>query len=201
MYRANVFRENNYYYEEQDELAFVLGFHHSLIELTNSCLEVYLKNGNKLKYSLEFNENDGNTTTHIGKFTNGTPFRLIQPIGMALDIAILKHQAKGYFSIGSVKPDGYGVFFILTDENDYRKGDWEIGSSDTHIQQLIKVIEFYATNDNPEKSIEMSKRLLTLHKRIPIDFTKYNNGSMLVYVLKQSKGHYTPAEQELIDNL
>jgi hypothetical protein len=119
-YRANLFKKNILTALDTDSISFVEKVHHSLVEISDNELNIELLTGEKHKYSILFSDEDNFTSTHLGQFSNGKKFRLIQPIGISLQMTKINQNSEGGFSIGSIDTRGWAFSFYLTAPDDLR---------------------------------------------------------------------------------
>lgn len=111
--KATIFQRNLINKDEQSSYDLVNGFNDADISLSKSLITINTKDGSSYQYELVFSERDTFTETFLGKFSNGNKFRLIKPVGAALEMTKLKSSCKDAFSFGSIDPRGWAVHFYL----------------------------------------------------------------------------------------
>ncbi len=111
--KATIFQRNLLTKDEQNSYDLVNGFNDANITLSEKVIKIITKDGNSYQYELTFSERDAFTETYLGKFSDGNKFRLIKPVGVALEMTKLKSSCKDAFTFGSVDPRGWAVHFYL----------------------------------------------------------------------------------------
>lgn len=110
--KAKIFQRNIVSKAEQISYNLVNSFDEAEIEFVNQTIRVITQNGIKYQYKITFSERDTFTETFLGQFEDGNKFRLIKPIGAALEMTKLKSSADA-FSFGSISPTGWAIHFHL----------------------------------------------------------------------------------------
>jgi hypothetical protein len=134
MLRAIIFRKNIPSNSNKEVIDHILGFDKSLVEITLKQITITRSNGVVHKYSIEFFEKDFFTTTHVGKFESGIPFRLVQPYGKSLEMFNAQNNSKGSFAFGSLNADGYAINFMLIDTNEVKNVEVSAEGDDERIK-------------------------------------------------------------------
>lgn len=78
----------------------------------------FQKNGSSTNLHLEFKEKDIFSKTYITALPSGQKVRVIIFEGSRADEFKKQYNALEYFSIGSLSQTGFGIFFILTNQNE-----------------------------------------------------------------------------------
>ena len=201
LYRANLFQKNIASQIEADSLEIAISFQHSLVNISAELFTIKTVNGEQYSFPISFSEKDFSTTTHIGKFQNGCDFRLIQPIDLSLDMAKSNHNALGAFTLGSVNPSGWAVYFFLTDKKDIRQTDVSEKGSAEQILKLIQGSMMGIQFGMPEKFIEFSKRLLPMIESNPSQLHNYDDSSEFIQVMKSNLEAYDDNEKSIINKI
>lgn len=200
-YRANLFSENIAKQIETDSIDIAKRFQHALVEISDNDFQVEFVDGERHKYSIKSYEKNSFTTSHVGQFQNGAKFRLIQPIGVSLEMAKLNHNAFGGFSLGSVDPSGWSISFFLTEQNDIRQTNVSKSGSNEQIQRLIQGAMMSMKLGMVNKYIEYSKRLLPMIKGNPSELSDFEDGDRYTQLLKLNKDHFSQDEKRIINNI
>lgn len=111
--KAKIFQRNIVSKAEQVSYNLVNSFDEAEIEFVNQTIQIKTQNGIKYQYKITFSEHDTFTETFLGQFDDGNKFRLIKPIGVALEMTKLKSSAADAFSFGSISPTGWAIHFHL----------------------------------------------------------------------------------------
>jgi len=200
-YRANLFQKNVASPTESDSLEIAISFHHSLVRINEKNFEVRTLNGENFNFPIRFSEKDSFTTTNIGKFENGNDFRLIQPIGLSLDLAKSKNNAMGGFTLGSLNPNGWAVHFFLTHKDDIRQTNALTKGSDEQIQKLIQGSLMSIKFGVPNKFIEFSKRLLPMIANNPSQLYDFKESEEFIQIMKRNLEVYDLNERNIINKI
>jgi len=200
-YRANLFKKNIVKELDSKSIALVEKFHHSLIEISDTEFNIELLNGEKHKYLINFSDKDTFTSTHLGQFENGNKFRLIQPIGVSLDMAKLNHNSEGGFSVGSIDPSGWAISFFLTTKNDLRQTIETEYEKSEQIEQLIQGVILAFQNGMQDEFLSIARMLLPLIEEDPMQVYIYDEGENLAYKLVANSSMFTSEEEEIIKKI
>jgi hypothetical protein len=200
-YRANLFQKNVASQIESDSLEIAISFQHSLVSIGEKIFKVKTLNGKEYSFPIRFSEKDSFTTTNIGKFENGNDFRLIQPIGLSLDMAKSKNNALGGFTLGSVNPNGWAVHFFLTHKDDIRQTNVLAKGSDEQIQKLIQGSMMGIRFGVPNKFIEFSKRLLPMIENNPSQLYDFDDSEEFIQIMKSNLEVYDFNEKKIINKI
>ena len=111
--KAKIFKRNIISKSEQISYDLVNTFDDAEIELSSQKILIKTKKGEIYQYKISYSEHDTFTETYLGQFDNGNKFRLIKPIGVALEMTKLKSSAADAFSFGSISPNGWAIHFHL----------------------------------------------------------------------------------------
>lgn len=111
--KAVIFQRNIVSKVEQVSYDLVTSFDDAEIELNNRSISIRTKKGETYQYAITYSESDTFTETYLGYFNNGNKFRLIKPIGVAMEMTKLKSSAADAFSFGSISPSGWAIHFHL----------------------------------------------------------------------------------------
>lgn len=200
-YRANLFKKTIVKQIETESIMLVEKMNHSIVEITDSELYIEFISGEKHKYKINFSEKDISTTTHLGQFKNGSIFRLIQPIGTALEMAKINQDSKGGFTIGSVDRSGWAIHFFLTEPNDMRNSQpLESGKSE-HIEKLIQGAMLAFQAGLQQKFVEVAIQMLPMIKSDPMQIYNYEDGGDVAYILSANSELFTAEEQLIIEKI
>ena len=200
-YRANLFQKNVASQIESDSLEIAISFHHSLVSIDEKTFKVKTLNGKEFNFPIRYSEKDSFTTTNIGKFENGNEFRLIQPIGLSLDMAKSKNNALGGFTLGSLNPNGWAVHFFLTHKDDIRQTNVLSKGSDEQIQKLIQGSMMGIKFGVPNKFIEFSKRLLPMIANNPSQLYDFDESEEFIQIMKSNLEVYDLNERNIINRI
>ncbi|WP_298265951.1 hypothetical protein [uncultured Lutibacter sp.] len=200
-YRANLFQKNVASQIESDSLEIAISFHHSLVSIDEKTFKVKTLNSKDFNFPIRFSEKDSFTTTNIGKFENGNEFRLIQPIGLSLDMAKSKNNALGGFTLGSLNPNGWAVHFFLTHKDDIRQTNVLSKGSDEQIQKLIQGSMMGIKFGLPNKFIEFSKRLLPMIANNPSQLYDFDESEEFIHIMKSNLEVYDLNERNIINKI
>jgi hypothetical protein len=111
--KTTIFQRNFLSGDEKSSYDFVNTFDGADIILNTKQIKITTKAGSAHQYELSFTERDAFTETYLGKFSDGNKFRLIKPVGVALEMTKLKSSCNDAFTFGSVDPRGWAVHFYL----------------------------------------------------------------------------------------
>lgn len=111
--KAIIFQRNIVSKAEQVSYNLVNSFDEAEIELNNQTIRIKTKKGDTYQYKITYTEGDAFTETYLGQFDDGNKFRLIKPIGVALEMTKLKSSAIDAFSFGSISSTGWAIHFHL----------------------------------------------------------------------------------------
>lgn len=111
--KAKIFQRNILSNEEQVSYNLVNSFDEAEIELNNQTIKIRTIKGDIYVYKIIYNERDAFTETYLGQLDDGNKFRLIKPIGVALEMTKLKSSAIDAFSLGSISTKGWAIHFHL----------------------------------------------------------------------------------------
>jgi len=200
-YRANLFKKNILTQTDTESINFVESIHHALINISDNELHIELSNGDIEIFPIEFSDKDTFTSTHIGQFKNGTKFRLIQPIGVSLEMAMLNQNSKGGFSIGSIDTNGWAIHFFLTDSNDLRDSYRKESEKSKDLENLMKELLSAFENGLQEKFLEVGKKIIPLIQPDPMQIYFYSDGEEIAYKLKANVSMFTSEEQQTIEKI
>lgn len=201
MYKANLFQKNIAKQIELDSIEIASSFDHALVDITNDIFTVETLDGKKYKYPIKFTEKDFATTTHVGQFHNGKKFRLIQPTGIALEMAKSNHNSKGGFSLGSEDPSGWALSFFLTDKDDIRNTNFNEKGSKEQIERLVQGAMMSIRFGQPEKFLEFSKRLLPMIENNPTQLYDIKDGAEFIDIMKNNLDVYAAKERTIINRI
>lgn len=199
--RANLFKKNVATEIETDSLEIALKFHHALVKIDETSFSVESLLGERQTYFLAFHEKDLATTSYIGRFENGKKFRLIQPDDFALMHSNSVNNAIGGFSLGSESPNGWAVFFFLTEQNDLRQTNIEVNGSKEQIQRIINGSMMAFRFGKPEKFVEFSKRILPMIENNPSQLNEFEESGEFIKVLREYSYVYERDEIEIINKI
>jgi len=200
-YRANLFQKNVASQIESDSLEIAISFQHSLVSIGEKNFKVKTQNGKEFNFPIRFSEKDTFTITNIGKFENGNDFRLIQPIGLSLDMAKSKNNALGGFTLGSLNPNGWAVHFFLTHKDDIRQTNVLAKGSDEQIQKLIQGSMMGIKFGVPNKFNEFSKRLLPMIANNPSQLYDFDESEEFIQIMKSNLEVYDLNEKNIINKI
>ena len=201
MNKASIFQKNISPNGQKDAVESALNINNALVEFTVDKMLVKYENGNLESFHIEFFEEDFITISHLGKFANGIPFRLIQPIGTALQNVKAKYSSLGAFSIGSLSPDGYGIHFVLLEPEVQRHQNPENQSNVEQVQDLVNSAIMAKEFGLDSKFIEFSKRLLAIIQADPTVLAKQSNSQELVQLIKKNLRDFNSGERLIIDHI
>lgn len=196
-YRANLFQKNVASQFESDSLERVNSFHHSLVSIGERIFKVKTLDGNEFSFSIKFSEKDNFTKTYIGKFENGIGFRLIQPIGLSLDMAKSKNNALGGFTISSINPNGWALHFLLTEKNDIRETNALVTGKNEQIEKLIFGSLMAIQAQLHKNFLDYSKRILSLINHTD-EIINLENGQEILRIMRQNINMYDSEEKNKI---
>ena len=111
--KAIIFQRKILSKAEQVSYDLVNSFDDAEVELNNQTIKIKTKKGDTYQYKITYSEHDTFTETYLGQFDDGNKFRLIKPIGVALEMTKLKSSAIDAFSLGSISPTGWAIHFHL----------------------------------------------------------------------------------------
>lgn len=201
MDRANIFQESITSHSHPEIVQFVQGFNHSLVEIKPNQIVIKKDNDITHKYVLTFLEEDNFTITYKGKFENGTPFRLIQPTGIALENIKSKYKSKGGFTIGSLDPDGFGIHFLLTEPSDIRSNIISSKGNTEQIQRLIEGALMSLQFHLQEKFFDITKRIISMIQSNPSMLRSFTRGDIVIKIMKDNIEAYDSKEQGIIKQI
>jgi hypothetical protein len=200
MLRAHVTQINFTDKHYQDRVHFFKSLNHSLAHFTDSEL-IFEHEGRKFNFILTFHEEDTFTKTFLSSFDDETPFRVIKPKGASRQVFLLKNNSKDAFSVGSLNPDGYAVFFILTEENDIRIINFQETGVEEQLQKLangaIMAIQQELYND----FYNISRRLIAGLYSSNLDINELEHGTTIAQILKDNTSLYDENEQRIIEKM
>lgn len=200
MLRANltqIFIVDNSYRTKVD---YFKDFNHSLVTLTDEEL-IFEKDNTRVKFELEFHEKDYFTKTLLSQFEDGTPFRVIQPIGITKEISFLENNYKDGFTVGSINPDGYSVTFMLTEKNDIRNIKILVKGVEEHLQKLITGAIMALQHNLHNDFYNISRRLIASINANNKNIHDFDQGTQIAQILKANSKNYDEIEQRIIDRL
>jgi hypothetical protein len=111
--KAKIFQKNLLDKNEQEIFDLVNTFNDAEVELSSHSIRINTKGGQVHNYQISYSEKDVFTETYLGKFENGTKFRIIKPIDVALEMTKLNSGAADAFTFGSIDTRGWAVHFYL----------------------------------------------------------------------------------------
>lgn len=200
MLRANLTQifivDNNY----KSRVDYFKGFNHSLVTLTDGEL-VFEKDGIKTKFHLDYHEEDSFTKTLLSQFEDGTPFRIIRPIGVSKEMSLLQNNSKDSFTIGSINPDGYSVAFMLTDKNDIRNINVVVKGVEEQLQKLATGAMMALQHNLHNDFYNISRRLIASINTNNKNIHQLEHGSQIAEILKANSQLYDEIERKIIDRL
>jgi hypothetical protein len=200
-HRANLFKKNVASNVEAQSLATASSLHQALVSLSSDTLIFKTNNGVKQSIKLSYKEKDFSTSTYIGRFENGSDFRLVQPTGLALDMAKKKYNAINAFTIASINPNGWALNFFLTEKDDLRQTSIEEKGSQEQIQRLIQGAMMSIQLGMQDKFIEITKRLLPMIESNPIQLNRFEDCEDYIYILKNNVEVFDSKEREIINKI
>jgi len=200
-YRANLFQKNVASNIEAQSFTTASSLHHALVSLSSDTLTFETKNGVKQSIKLNYKEKDFSTSTYIGKFENGSDFRLIQPTGFALDMAKEKYDAINAFTIASINPNGWALNFFLTGKDDLRQTNVEEKGSQEQIQRLIQGAMMSIQVGMQEKFLEITKRLLPMIENNPSQLNNFEDSEDYIHILKNNITVFENSERTIINKI
>lgn len=200
-YRANLFKKTVVKALDPEAINFVESFHHALVTISENELKVELNNESVEKFHLQFLEEDAFTLTQLGKFSNGTSFRFIQPIGAALEMAKMDQNSKGGFSIGSIDPSGWALSFFLTDQNDRRNSFLAEGNKSEHLENLMVSFRLAFEHGLRDDFVKFGSRILYLINEDPNQIYLYEEGEETSYKLRANILMFSEEEQRIISKI
>jgi hypothetical protein len=199
--RANLFKKNILIGTDTESIDFVESMHHALVDITGNELHLEFSNGVIENFLIQFSEDDAFTSTHIGQFKNGNQFRLIQPLGVSREMAMLHQASKGGFSIGSIDPRGWAIYFFLTEPNDLRDSYRKESEKSKELEKLMRDLLSAFENGLRDKFLEAGKMILPLIESDPMQIFFYSDGEELAYKLKANSEMFTITEQQIIEKI
>lgn len=101
------------------------------IKVSESQFIIKTINGREHNYKIEKSEEDFLTVTYVGKFEDGTKFRVVKSAGIALEMAKLQGH-KDSFSLGSVQPSGYAIHFEFDEKVEQATSEEGKNNSNDH---------------------------------------------------------------------
>ena len=200
MLRANIFQifiVDISYYKMVD---YFRNLNHSLVKIADSEL-LFEKDNLISKFELSYYEEDSFTKTYLTNLDDGTPFRVIRPIGVSKEISLIKNNSKDGFSVGSINPDGYSVAFLLTEKNDIRNMNIIIKGVDEHLQKLATGAIMALQNNLYNDFYSISRRLIAGINSNKKNIHDLEYGSHIAEILKENKELYDESEKIIIINL
>ena len=200
-YRANLFKKNILNGIDIASISFVENIHHALVNISDNELQLEFLNGEKENLSIQFSEKDTFTSTHLGQFKNGNKFRLIQPIGVSLEMAMLNQDSQGGFSIGSIDTQGWAIHFFLTAPDDFRASYKKESEKSGELEKLMRDLLMAFENGLQNKFLEVGKKILPIIASDPMQIYFYDDGEELAYKLKGNVKMFTSDEQNVIDKI
>lgn len=199
--RANLFKKNILVETDTESIEFVENIHHALVNITDNELQLEFLNGNKENFKIQFSEKDTSTSTHLGHFKNGNKFRLIQPVGVTLEMAMLNQDSKGGFSIGSIDTSGWVIHFFLTEPNDLRDSYKKESEKSKDLEKLMRDLLLAFENGMRDKFLETGKQILQLIESDPMQIYFNSDGEEIAYKLKANFKMFTNMEQQIIEKI
>lgn len=200
-YRANLFKKNILNKIDNEVIDFTENIHHSLVTISDNEFQIEFLNGEKTNLSISFFEKDAFTLTHLIQFSNGNKFRLIQPIGVSLEMAMVNQDSKGGFSIGSIDKDGWAIHFFLTAPNDLRDSYKKESEKSEDLEKLMRNLLIAFENGMRDNFLEIGTKILPLIESDPNQIYFYNEGEELAYKLKGNVKMFTSHEQLIIEKI
>lgn len=200
MLRANliqIFLVDNSY---ESRVKFFKRFNHSLVTLSNEEL-TFTDDKVNSKFTLNYLEEDAFTKIFLSEFEDGTPLRVIRPMGAAKQMSAQRYNSRDEFTVGSLNPDGYSVSFILTEKNDIRNIEIVIKGVDEQLQSLITGAMMALQNSSQPHFYNISRRLISSVGLNNKDIHQFDDGSNIAQVLKETAHLYDEIEQRIIANL
>jgi hypothetical protein len=195
MLRASIFQKN--ILRENQKSKLVESFNNNLVEINETSLKIFKNNKIVLSTSLKKIEEDFNTATYVGTFSDNFPFRVIRPNDIPLENIRKEFQCVSAFSIASVKSDEYAIHFILTEENDIRNNQSIEKGSEEQIQRLLEGCVLALQNNLHENFIDFTKRLIALINNIN-ELYQYKYGPEILQIMKDNDNIYSTKEREKI---
>lgn len=196
MLRASIFQKN--ILNENPKSRLVENFNNNLVEIDNSNLKIL--NNEKiilLNSPLKKIEEDFNTTTYIGKFSDDENFRVIRPNDIPLANLKEEFNCVSAFSIASINPDGYAIHFILTEVSDVREIQNNNSAEKEQIQRLLEGSVLALQNKLHQNFIDYTKRLINLVDQID-ELNEYEYGSDIIQIMKDNDQIYSQNEKSKI---
>lgn len=200
-YRANLFKKNILNKIDNEVIDLTENIHHSLVTISDNEFQIEFLNGEKANLSIVFFEKDAFTLTHLIQFSNGNKFRLIQPIGVSLEMAMVNHDSKGGFSIASIDKDGWAIHFFLTAPNDLRDSYKKESEKSEDLEKLMRNLLIAFENGMRDKFLEIGTKILPIIESDPNQIYFYNEGEELAYKLKGNVKMFTSHEQLIIEKI
>ena len=200
MLRANITQIFIVDYNYKVSIDYFKSFNHSLVFLTDQEL-VFEKNGAIIKFELDFYEEDTFKKTLLSQLEDGTPFRIIKPIGVSKEINLLESNSLDCFSVGSVNPDGYSVAFILTSKNDIRNIDIVMKGIDDQLQNLATGAMMALQQNLNYNFYNISRRLIAAINTNNKNIHQLEYGSQIAEILRANYQRYDEIEQRIINKL
>jgi hypothetical protein len=200
-YRANLFKKNIVKELDPESIIFVEKIHHSLVEISDNEFNVEFLSGEKHNFSIQFSEKDAFTSTHLGQFSISNKFRLIQPIGVSLEMTKLNQNSEGGFSIGSIDARGWAIHFFLTKQDDLRESYVKEKEKSAHLEDLMRGLLMAFEQGMQNEFLEIGKSILPLIESDPMQIYFYDDGEELAYKLKGNCKMFSNEEQRTIEKI
>lgn len=200
-HRANLFKRNILNTSDAQSIDFVENIHHALVNISENELQIEFSNGEIQNLRIEFLEKDNFTSTHLVQFKNGNKFRLIQPVGVSLEMAMLNQDSQGGFSIGSMDTRGWAIYFFLTAPDDFRNSYKKESEKSIELEALMSDLLRAFDNGQQNKFLEVGKRILDIIQSDPMQIYFYADGSELAYKLKANAKMFNTQEQKVIGKI
>jgi hypothetical protein len=192
MLRAKIFQKN--ILKNSIHVHDVLSYNNQLINLEDDSIIIQFDNGSKLKYDLQFhNEDIHEIKTFVGHFEDGTSFRLLRPGFISLNDIRDEDKCVSAFSIASDNPDGYSVHFLLFDADINEQITEKESGKNEQIQRLINGSLMALQANLHQQFIEFTKRLLAIVINAS-DIKQFDNSQQLLQIMKQNINIYNEEE-------
>lgn len=200
MLRANIFQIYIADISYNKMVDYFENLNHSLVKITDNEL-LFEKDNMIAKFELNYYEEDSFTKTYLTNLDDGSPFRVIRPIGISKEMSLIKNNSKDGFSVGSINPDGYSVAFILTEKNDIRNMNIILKGVDEHLQKLATGAMMALQNNLHNDFYNISRRLIAGVNSNKKNIHHLEYGSQIAEIMKNNKQLYDELEQKIIINL
>ena len=197
MLRANIFQENTS--KKSIKTQEVLNYDNCLVDISEKKLKILNNNQIILNTNLNKIEEDFNTTSYVGLFTDGTKFRVIRPNKIPLANLQNEFNCISAFTIASVNPDGYAIHFILTEKDDIREMQSKVKGVNEQIQKLLDGCLMALNNEMHDTFIDLSKRIIKLIDSGD-ELKHYNFGNETLEIIKNNIDFYSIKERVKINH-